>query len=46
MLFVNLFSALEAILLKIENKSGSKEEFDRKTFWLSGKNFASQGDCL
>lgn len=39
--FVNPFSALEAILLKMENKSVSKEEFDRKTFYISGKNFSS-----
>lgn len=46
MLFANLFSALEAILLKTENKSVSKEEFDGKTFCFSGKNFMSQGNCL
>lgn len=34
MLFVNLFSALEAILLKREYESVSKEKFDGKNFGL------------
>ena len=37
MLFVNLFSALEAILLKREYASVSKEKFDGKNFGLLGR---------
>lgn len=37
MLFVNLFSALEAILLKREYESVSKEKFDGKNFGLLGR---------
>lgn len=37
MLFVNLFSALEAILLKREYESVSKDKFDGKHFGLLGR---------